>query len=379
MYTETFSYQDSTGWSVAALPSLDSEATLVLAFGGAHATSNDPAISALRSAYPQSVIAGCSTAGRFTGSTLTDSGVCVSVTRFDKTRLRTVGTGVRSAEESNEAAQRLARELLAPDLRFVLVFSDGLQVNGSELVRGFESVLPETVGISGGLAADEDRFESTWVISDGSVLNHRITAIGFYGTHLNARVGSQGGWDIFGIERRVTKSRGNVLYELDGKPALALYKSYLGDLAKELPASAYFFPLAVRKDTAQPQALVRTVVAVSEEEQSMTFAGDIPEGHLAQMMKGSVDRLVDGATYCARSALPTSATQDPPLLITVSCMGRRMVMRQRSEEELEAILEEFPPGTQQIGFYSYGEIAPSAMARCDFHNQSISLTALYEL
>ena len=77
-----------------------------------------------------------------------------------------------------------------------------------------------------------------------------MVAVGLYGEHVKLGHGSKGGWDTFGPERIVTKSDGNVLYELDDKPALALYKEYLGDRAAGLPGSALLFPLALRASKA---------------------------------------------------------------------------------------------------------------------------------
>jgi hypothetical protein len=59
-------------------------------------------------------------------------------------------------------------------------------------------------------------------------------------------------------------------------------------------------------------------------------------------------------------------------------VGRRLVLGSRTEEEIEATLEVLPKGTQQIGFYSYGEISPYTAGTCDLHNQTMTLTTLSE-
>jgi hypothetical protein len=189
--------------------------------------------------------------------------------------------------------------------------------------------------------------------------------------------GSKGGWDIFGLERRVSRSEGNILYELDGKPALQLYKEYLGDLASGLPATALRFPLALRAHAADEKRIVRTILSVDEWNQSMTFAGDIPAGSLAQLMRANFDRLIEGASQAALMTRRHSVTS-PPLSIAISCVGRRLVLGEQAEEELEAALEMLPEGTQQVGFYSYGEISPYASGHCDLHNQTMTLTTIAE-
>ena len=205
-----------------------------------------------------------------------------------------------------------------------------------------------------------------------------ITAVGFYGKRLRITHGSRGGWDAFGPERRVTRAEGNVLYELDGKPALVLYKDYLGERASGLPATALLFPLAIRQDTADARPLVRTILAVDETNQSMTFAGDIPVGYMAQLMRANFDRLVSGASLAADQAGQNATAGGPVLAVAFSCVGRRLVLGERVEEETEITLEHLPAGAKQVGFYSYGEISPYAAGSCELHNQTMTLTTFSE-
>jgi hypothetical protein len=190
--------------------------------------------------------------------------------------------------------------------------------------------------------------------------------------------GSKGGWDFFGPERVITRSRDNVLYELDGRPALDLYKEYLGDRAAELPAAAWLFPLSIRANRSDVNRVVRTVLSVDDAEKSLTFAGNVPKGHLAQLMRANFDRLVDGAAGAASELRPALNGNGPTLCIAVSCVGRRLVLGERAEEEVEAVLEALEPHTRQVGFYSYGELSPYANGRCDLHNQTMTLTAIGE-
>lgn len=273
----------------------------------------------------------------------------------------------------------LAEQLTREDLKAILVLSDGLNVNGSELVKGFNSALPESVVVTGGLAGDGDRFKRTWVVGEGRPRSGIVSAVALYGDHVSVGHGSKGGWDLFGPERRVTRSRGNVLHELDGRPALALYKQYLGERASGLPATALLFPLALRAGSADKKVVVRTVLSVDETDQSMTFAGDIPQGHLAQLMRANFERLIEGASLAAASTLPPPGSQAAQTLaIAISCVGRRLVLGERTEEEIEATLTGLPAGTKQIGFYSYGEISPYTTGHCDLHNQTMTLTTISE-
>ncbi len=376
MKLHTFSYHTGRGWSEGALPPMDSPRTLAIAFGASNLYEAPGPLQALARAYPQSHLIGCSTAGEIFDTAITDDSLSVAVVRFERTELKTAFATVAASGDSFAAGQSLAAQLAAPNLRGVLVLSDGHYVNGSALVAGLNAGLPNCVVVTGGLAGDGDRFERTWVLQDGEPRTGLVSAAGFYGDHVRIGHGSKGGWDLFGIERRVTRSRDNVLFELDGRPALALYKEYLGERASGLPATALLFPLSLRIGAEDEKLLVRTVLAVDEATQSMTFAGDIPEGALVQLMHANFDRLIEGA---GEAAMMTNAKTTAPLLsIAISCVGRRLVLGERTEEELEATRDVLPPHTRQIGFYSYGEISPYASGHCDLHNQTMTLTTISE-
>jgi len=377
MDLETFFYSPSLGWSIDQFPDLDSDQTLVLIFGGSDAIALAGPIGELKSFYPHSILTGCSTAGEIYGNTIGDSGLSVAVIRFENTPLRLIAAPAVSMEQSFITGAALARQLDAPDLQGVFILSCGLTVNGSELVKGINSVLSEQVVVTGGLAADGERFMKTWILVDLAPQSAMVTAVGFYGDHIQLGYGSKGGWDIFGIERIVTRSDKNILYELDGKPALELYKQYLGDRAAGLPATGLLFPLALRSNS-NDESVVRTILAVDEEKQSIIFAGDIPQGSRAQLMSANFDRLIDGAIDAALMIDKQSFTDGPLLVIAISCVGRRMVLGERSEEEIESTLEMLPPQARQVGFYSYGEISPHTNGRCDLHNQTMTLTTICE-
>jgi len=374
---ETFSHRRGSGWSAPLPAGLDSAETLVLVFG-APAYGEAPAeLAELAAAFPESRIVGCSSAGEIHAHRVADDTLVVAIARFARTKLAVATSPVPAMCDSLAAGARLGALLAAHAPQLVLVFSDGLAVNGSDLVKGLSGSLPEGTMICGGLAADGNRFQRTWVLVDGQPQSGFVTAVALSGT-LVVGAGSQGGWGTFGPERKITHSQGNVLFELDGKPALALYKEYLGELASELPASALRFPLAVRDGPESATSVVRTILAVDEATQSLTFAGDIPNGGRARLMRANNDRLIVGAMRAAVDA--TEGLDDQPALaVAISCVGRRLVLGARTEEETEAALEALPSGSHQIGFYAYGEISPGGFDQCGLHNQTMTLTALREI
>lgn len=383
MKLETFTYSRTKGWSVDPKPTMDSKQTLVLVFGASGYLDDPAPIDELIRAYPLAHIVGCSTAGEIFDTFITDESLSVAVVQFENTRVASATTKVSAAKDSYQAGEFLADQLMAPDLKAVFVLSTGTNINGSDLVRALNDRLLGNVIVTGGLAGDGDRFARTWVINERKLAKDYVSAVGLYGEHVRVGHGSKGGWDVFGPQRQVTRSEGNVLYELDGRPALDLYKEYLGELVSGLPSTAMLFPLALSLDQGNQKSIVRTILGVEEKTKSLTFAGDIPNGYYAQLMKANFDRLIDGASDAAImtgiSKNGRERSEAPTLSIAISCVGRRLVLGERTEEELEATLEVLPEGVKQVGFYSYGEISPYASGTCDLHNQTMTLTTLQEV
>lgn len=376
MQLEQLTWNAQAGWRHKS--DLESGAQGVLVFGSAQALQNEQALAQLGARYPEARIVGCSTAGEIHGLSVQDDTLVATALHFAHTTLRVASATVGSAQDSHRIGATLAAELDTPGLVHVMVLSDGLHVNGTALADGLREHLPATVAVTGGLAGDGDRFQHTLVCVDSHVSEKRVAAIGFYGDRLRVGYGSMGGWDCFGPERLVTRSNGNVLFELDGQPALDLYKRYLGEHAQQLPASALLFPLALRGD-AIDGSVVRTVLAVDESQGSMTFAGDMPEGTHARLMKANFDRLIDGAAGAARAGLQRLDSFEPELAILISCVGRKLVLKQRVEEEVEAVREVLGPRATLTGFYSYGEICPHVgLTKCELHNQTMTVTTFSE-
>lgn len=355
------------------------DAQLVLVFGGTCWFEEvNGWMSSLRGRYPQAVVVGCSTAGEILGESVVDDGLVATAVAFDGSRVAAAHATVADASESKEAGLRLAQSLDHEGLVHVFVLSDGLNVNGSELVSGLTEGLPQGVTVTGGLSGDGGRFTRTLVIHDGRSAERTVSAVGLYGERLRVGYGSLGGWDPFGPERRITRAEGNVLYELDGRSALELYKSYLGEHAADLPASGLLFPLSVRANQ-EETAVVRTILGVDEATQSLTFAGDVPVGSYAQLMRANFNRLLDGAAGAARNS-QQKLTEPASLAVLISCVGRKMVLKQRVEEEVEAVREVIGEHAAMAGFYSYGEISPfTPGARCDLHNQTMTITTFAEV
>ena len=378
MKTTQYKWSQSDGWKPDLLPGEVGRQDVVFVFGARPLIQAGQLVDELRGHFKGAAILGCSTSGEIVGDEVVDDSVIATAVIFDHTRLRTASATIAEAKSSYAVGVELARKLNDASLRHVFVVSDGLNVNGSDLARGLASGVSEGVSITGGLSGDGANFTETWVIDTEAAGPQRIAAVGLYGDHLRVGYASMGGWKPFGPLRTITRAEGNVLYELDGRSALDLYKTYLGDHADQLPGSALLFPIVVT-EAQDGEGVVRTVLSVSERDRSMTFAGDIPQGGTAQFMKTNVDDLVDGATDAAEASLTGLGGKRPELTLLVSCVGRKLVMKQRIEEEVEAIRGVFGEDTKIAGFYSYGELCPFREGGdCRLHNQTMTITAFAE-
>ncbi len=353
------------------------EVQLVLAF--AQPDAYRARVEALRHAFPNALIAGCSSAGLIAGERVDDFPLVATAISFARSCISHAWVNLSDHENDCLSAGRaLAAQLPHSELRHVLLFAEGLQVNGSALVAGMISALPEGVLVTGGLAGDGQRFEQTHVYCNELVGTRALLAVGLYGDALQVGHGSQGGWDSFGPERLITRSEGNVLFSLDDQPALELYKRYLGEHANELPAIGLKFPLCLR-GPAGKAGVVRTILAVNESDGSITFAGDMPEGTYARLMRANFERLLDGAAGAAEHSLQSLRGSHASLALLISCVGRRLVLGQAVEEEVEAVRATLGEQPVLCGFYSYGEISPLLdTTTCSLHNQTMTITLLGE-
>ncbi len=357
---------------------LDFQPDLILLFIAPHFESRNSFVEQLAEKYPSCIISGCSTSGEIMDVEVVDNSIVLNAISFEKSEVRMVSRNIADYTSSTTLGEELISELSNEDLQHVLIFSEGLLINGDDLVSGIVTAIPPSVGVTGGLAGDGTEFQNTFVVKNSKVLKGEVVAIGMYGSSLRVGYSSRGGWNSFGIERRVTKSDKNILYEIDGQPALQLYKSFLGDKAEELPGSGLLFPLSLRLDE-ESTPLVRTLLTVDEEEQSITFAGNIPEGSSVRLMKANVNRLIDGAEDSAQST-KNAMTEDPEFALLISCVGRRVVLKQLVEEEVEAVREVLGDKPVISGFYSYGELAPFDVDHsCQLHNQTMTITTFSEI
>ncbi len=351
---------------------------LVLVFGNRYMLEEDNIYAEIKKIVPTGHIVFGSTSGEILKDAVYEGSVVLTAIEFERSSFMVKRSNIYDFKNDDTLlGEKLMDKFPAKNLKHLFVVSEGSMVNGSALINGFEKKKEVGMGLSGGLCGDDARFERTLASYNENPKEGEIIAIGFYGGTLEITSANYGGWTPFGPERIITKSNNNLLYELDGKPALDLYKNYLGEKAKDLPESALLYPLSV-KAKVDEEPIVRTILNIDHDDNSMVLAGDVPEGSKVQLMMSSVDDIANGANLAAQLAMKKRKTK-PELALLVSCIGRKLVMDQRTEEEIEEVQSVIGAESIICGFYSYGEMAPfSDNTVCRLHNQTMTLTLFSE-
>jgi hypothetical protein len=351
---------------------------LVLVFANRLLLENEAFLKNVAKEFPHGHIIYGSTAGEIAGTNVLNNAATVTAVEFEKSSFA-IRTG--NIFDFKKDAVALGRSLYSnipkENLKHLFVLSEGSFINGSSLINGLEEAIGSSVSITGGMCGDDAKFEKTLASYNEKPKEGEVVLIGFYGDTLEISFASYGGWQPFGPQRIITRSEGNILYEIDGQPALELYRKYLGEKANELPQASLLYPLNVTPPGAG-NALVRTILNIDNENQSMILAGDAPQNSRVQLMMASVDSIANGANLAAQDAMRNRKTK-PDLAILISCVGRKLVMDQRVEEELEEVKSVLDAKTVLTGFYSYGEMAPFfGSTICQLHNQTMTLTLVSE-
>lgn len=324
---------------------------------------------------------GCSTAGEISANRVTTNGISIVVMRFEsESSVKIHQTTLPDMPSSFDTGQSLASMIEMRGLKSVYLLAPGVEINGSALLEGMMTQLPQHIGISGGLAGDNGAFEQTYILHPDGIDSRSVVAVAFYGDSLTFDYGARGGWRSFGPARRVASAEANLLFELDDKPALEIYKAYLGEYADDLPASGLLFPFEVLNEEGEPTGIIRTILGVDEQRKSLVLAGEVNENQYLRLMNASTEDLISGAIEAIAPISKKNIDDDSHCLALVtSCVGRKLVMGDRVEEEIEEVARQLNSNTTIAGFYSYGEISPSCNEmQCELHNQTLTLMLMRE-
>ena len=351
---------------------------LVLVFADRLFLEKDEILDEIKEEFPYDQMVFASASGEISGTQVNDNSVVVTAIEFEKAAFLVERANILTLnKDSRELGSNLMARLPLTGLKHLFILTDANHVQVGALINGIESVLNQKVAITGGVCSDSPRFQRTVLSYNSTPIEGEVIVIGFYGESLEITYASCGGWIPFGPERTITKCKGNVVHEFDDRPALKIYTDYLGSMAKKLPDPTVTFPLNITENSEQ-RPVVRGIVSVDRSKNSITLAEDIALNSKAQLMTASVDSIVAGAHEAANMAMK-NRMKKPQVALVVSCSGRKAVMQQRVEEEIEEVSYVFGEDVPVVGFYSAGELAPFHNEKsCILHNQTMTLTLISE-
>jgi hypothetical protein len=322
-------------------------------------------------------LVGCTTDGEISSVGLSTGSVVLCGIVTDQIEFNIAcATGLR--KNSEDAGRRLAQQLPST-VRYVQVFSDGLTGNGCAILRGLASALGPHVPIAGGTAGDDGEFRNTWQFFGSDVLSDAIVAIGFSGD-FSFGTGVSSGWSPIGIAKKVTKARGNVVYELNGQPALEVYERFLGKHADKLPSVGVEYPLGLVNGVGccdEDFHLLRATMSVNRSDGSIVFAGEVPEGSMVRLTCGDHASILEAAEKAAASALADLGDATAVMAFFYSCMARKIVLGRRTREEIHRIRSAIGPRLPIVGFYTYGEYCRIKRGGSSLlHNETACVTVI---
>ncbi|MGQ9920319.1 MAG: FIST signal transduction protein [Desulfobacca sp.] len=321
---------------------------------------------------------GCTTDGEiscqgFTTNTAVLGGIVTDQITFSL-------AGAMGLEGRAEQAGVELAQSLPPETRYLQLFSDGLKGNGCAILRGIMRVLGTDLPITGGTAGDYGRFHRTWQFLGNRLLTDAAVAIGFAGD-FGVGTGVRSGWSPIGLAKKVTRSAGNILYELGGQPALEVYERFLGKHAAKLPAVGVEYPLGLTgnldKCADDEYLLLRATMSVNRQDGSITFAGEIPEGAQVRLTCGDITSVLQAAEEAANMALVGLEGRVPALIFFYSCMARKIILGRRTKEEIQIVREIIGQDLPVLGFYTYGEFCPLRQGGCSYlHNETVTVSVI---
>jgi hypothetical protein len=323
-------------------------------------------------------IIGCSTSGEISSSGLSINSAVLGGIASDCLDFEIVT--VQGLKKDSEAAGRQLAESFSSTPRLLQIFSDGLTGNGCAILRGIANVFGDSVPVNGGAAGDNGEFVKTLQFCRDRVYSDAVCGIAFYGD-FRLGIGVQSGWAPIGLSKQVTRACGNIVFELNGEPALDVYERFLGQHAKKLPAIGVEYPLGFLKSSADKNQadhyILRATMSVDRAKRSILFAGEIPEGAIVNMTCGDKTSILEAAGTAAREAISGIGNATPEIIFCYSCMARKIVLGRRTEEEITRIRAEFDSRIPMIGFYTYGEFCPVGRKSSNYmHNETVTLSVL---
>jgi serine phosphatase RsbU (regulator of sigma subunit) len=319
----------------------DEDQVLVQIFSGESGEKLKLVSAEISNRLPFATVIGSTTDGEiYNGEVLTKSTV-VSVSVFFGTTIKSTAV---DGESSYSNGQIIARRLIRNDTKLLILFSDGLQTNGEDLLKGVEKIAP-SIPVSGGMAGDNSLFEKTSVTLNGTLFNSGVVGVALNSNILNVLTDYNFNWRPIGKRLKVTKAYKNIVYTINHIEAGQVYKKYLGEsVYNRLPATGVEFPLIINKGGVN---IARAIMSIDREDDSLTFAGNIRVGDRVQFGIGNIAMILQESIGNSK-LLQNNGVES---FFLYSCMARRRLM----PDEIESETLPFNDIAPTVGFFTNGE------------------------
>jgi hypothetical protein len=333
---------------------------------------------------------GGTTAGEISTTGFSTQSVVVMALGSDELRFT---TGIGQHMSQGEAACGVA---LVDDIRSrasfrdalsLLIFPNGMGGDGVKVIQGIHSVLGTEFEIAGGYMGDDERFEQTFQYYNGQVYVDAIPGLLICGKDgFRTGIGVRSGFQSIGNRFHCTDAQGNVVKKFDDERALDFYKEFLGEeRSKRLPGICLEYPFGLIDDKAsiggKEYFQLRCGLSVDHAKGTISLAASIPEGSAITLTTASRGEIINGARLAAEQAKASLGGASPRAILMFSCVGRKLVLGRRTQEEISAVQKILGNDVPLIGFYTYGEIGPidkteAALSTTKFHNETVVLWVL---
>ena len=355
--------------------SLDSHSTLIIIFGN-----KDKEVVPIINNFPQSKIIGCSSGGEICKDfyTLNDS-LVISVIQFEKSSLTTVTVDINNYDDSFSKGKEIFSALQDENLKGIITFAPGLTINGTKFVAGLSSTKGACT-ICGGLAGNSDITETFIYSNKGKELDKAV-AVGVYGEDVEVFSSAYSGVAPISLEREITLAKDNIVFEIDNMTAYEFYCKYLPDSLEisqdNFNSLSFQFPLSIADNLNIDEDTVRTPIGLNITNGSIIFSGEFTTGDKVRLLRATTDRFIEGANKACRNLYSEIGNREN-LVIAVSCVGRRSVLRDYIDDEIVTMKNIVSHHGTLCGFYSFGEISDRTNNYSVFHNQTMNLIGIVE-
>ena len=338
-------------------------------------------------------LVGGTTAGEIDSSGFSSQSVTIMAMSSDNLDFVT-GIGQDMSKDEKACSKSLTKDLASKTelskASSLLIFPNGMGGDGIKMIEGLQEELGQDFEIVGGYLGDDERFEQTYQYYNGKVYKDAIPGVLLCNKQNGYKtgIGVRSGFEPIGNRFYCSAAEGNVVKQFDGESALDLYKEFLGEeRAQRLPGIALEYPFGLIDEKVsigdKEYFQLRCGLAVDHDKGTISLAASIPEGSAITLTTASRNDIIKGAEQAAQQALESLEGAKPKAIMMFSCVGRKLVLGRRTQEEIDAVKNVLGKDVPIIGFYTYGEIGPIDKLKNDlkatkFHNETVVLWALGE-